>query len=189
MFLVRHGQSEFNVHFSVTGRDPLIRDPVLTDLGRSQVEAAAETLRGFDLKRIIASPYRRTLQTAEILAESLGLECSIDATVGEHALYHCDIGTATSQLRQGWPSWSFDHLEEQWWPESGEAFTTVQKRSQKFFSAQKTKDDFDGLLIVSHWGFIRSLTDTQIGNCGVLKISREAPTAPKVIFEIDPFIS
>ncbi|MDI9408264.1 MAG: histidine phosphatase family protein [Candidatus Pacebacteria bacterium] len=184
MFLVRHGQSEFNVHFSVTGRDPLIRDPELTELGRSQVRAAADSLRGFDLKRIIASPYRRALQTAEILSDQLGLDCRIDATVGEHALYHCDIGTVTSELRRGWPRWSFDHLAEEWWPASGEDFGTVQDRSRNFFASQKTRDDFDGLLIVSHWGFIRSLTETEVGNCGVLKINREAPRKPKVIFEI-----
>jgi broad specificity phosphatase PhoE len=30
MILLRHGQSEFNLHFSVTRRDPGIADPKLT---------------------------------------------------------------------------------------------------------------------------------------------------------------
>jgi len=44
MILLRHGQSEFNLHFSATKRDPGIPDPVLTPLGHEQAEAAAEAL-------------------------------------------------------------------------------------------------------------------------------------------------
>ncbi|MCX8501844.1 MAG: histidine phosphatase family protein [Alphaproteobacteria bacterium] len=188
MFLVRHGQSEFNVHFSVTRQDPLIRDPNLTEVGRQQVKAAAQSLRNYDLKQIVSSPYRRTLQTAEILSESLGLDCTIDAIVGEHALYHCDIGTETSRLKRDWPDWNFDHLGEQWWPDSGEAFETVQERSRKFYDGRKNDPNFEQLLVVTHWGFIRSLTQREIGNCGVLKIKNSEPTAIRTIFEIDPCV-
>ena len=188
MFLVRHGQSEFNVHFSVTRQDPLIRDPSLTELGRQQVRAAAETLGEYDLKQIIASPYRRALQTAEILSEALGLDCIIDAAVGEHALYYCDIGTETSKLQSDWPNWNFAHLGEEWWPDSGEAFESVQQRSRRFFEARKQEPDFERLLIVSHWGFIRSLTEREIGNCGILQVPLTEPTRAKTIFEIDPFV-
>ena len=34
MLLIRHGQSEFNVVYSVTRVDPGIRDPLLTATGR-----------------------------------------------------------------------------------------------------------------------------------------------------------
>ena len=40
MILIRHGQSEFNVHFSRTGIDPGIVDPHLTATGREQVREA-----------------------------------------------------------------------------------------------------------------------------------------------------
>ncbi len=35
MLLIRHGQSEFNVVYSVTRQDPGIRDPKLTVEGRA----------------------------------------------------------------------------------------------------------------------------------------------------------
>ena len=44
MILLRHGQSEFNLHFSVTRRDPGIIDPRLTPLGHQQAEDAARAL-------------------------------------------------------------------------------------------------------------------------------------------------
>ena len=41
MFLLRHGQSYFNLHMSETRVDPGIEDPELTPLGESQAAAAA----------------------------------------------------------------------------------------------------------------------------------------------------
>ena len=35
MLLIRHGQSEFNVVYSVTRVDPGIRDPLLTETART----------------------------------------------------------------------------------------------------------------------------------------------------------
>ena len=44
MFLLRHGQSLFNLHFTQTRKDPGIEDPELTALGQVQAESAAEYL-------------------------------------------------------------------------------------------------------------------------------------------------
>src|ERR1039457_5721974 len=65
MFLLRHGQSYFNLHFSETRVDPGIEDPELTPLGAEQAAAAARLLAGAALTRIIVSPYTRALQTAK----------------------------------------------------------------------------------------------------------------------------
>ena len=59
MILLRHGQSEFNLHFTETRRDPGIRDPRLTPLGHQQAQAAAEALRGEGVTRILASLHPR----------------------------------------------------------------------------------------------------------------------------------
>ena len=77
MILIRHGQSEFNLHFSATRIDPGIPDPKLTPLGEAQAEAAAETLASAGITRIIASPYTRAMQTAAPFARRLGLTVTI----------------------------------------------------------------------------------------------------------------
>src|SRR5689334_4048712 len=64
MILLRHGQSEFNLHYNATGIDPGIPDAPLTELGHRQANAAATSLAGEDIRRIICSPYTRALQTA-----------------------------------------------------------------------------------------------------------------------------
>ena len=65
MYLLRHGQSYFNLHFTPTRIDPGIEDPELTELGLGQAEAAAARLADIPLTRIIISPYMRALQTAK----------------------------------------------------------------------------------------------------------------------------
>ena len=73
MILLRHGQSEFNLHFTATRRDPGINDPKLTELGHQQAEAAAEALAREPIRRILCSPYTRALQTVAPVAKRLGL--------------------------------------------------------------------------------------------------------------------
>ena len=46
MFLLRHGQSYFNLHFNRTRMDPGIEDPELTPLGVEQAAGAAAALAG-----------------------------------------------------------------------------------------------------------------------------------------------
>src|SRR3546814_4008903 len=81
MILVRHGQSHFNVHFARTRVDPGIVDPQLTEEGERQAHEVAGRLAACGIRRIIASPYWRTLHTAEIIAEALGLPVSIEPQV------------------------------------------------------------------------------------------------------------
>jgi len=73
MILLRHGQSEFNLHFTATRRDPGIVDPRLTELGHSQAAEAVRELAGERITRIVTSPYTRALQTAAPIAQALGL--------------------------------------------------------------------------------------------------------------------
>ena len=56
MILLRHGQSEFNLHFTATKKDPGIVDARLTPLGHAQAEAAAAALAEAKVRRILVSP-------------------------------------------------------------------------------------------------------------------------------------
>ena len=98
MLLIRHGESEFNVHFGRTRIDPGIEDPRLTENGIAQVAAAAERLRGETVTRIVTSPYTRALHTAGIIAGVIGAPVEIDNLVRERFHFACDIGTPRSLL-------------------------------------------------------------------------------------------
>lgn len=77
LYLVRHGQTEFNVAHLVQGRC----DSPLTDKGREQARAAAAWLRdhGAAPDTIVSSPLGRAVGTARILAEALGHKGKVEA--------------------------------------------------------------------------------------------------------------
>lgn len=164
MILVRHGQSHFNVHFAKTRIDPGIVDPGLTEEGERQAKAAAESLAEQGIRRIIASPYWRTLHTAEFIAGHLGLPVTIDPRVRERYFFTCDIGSHRSDLTKRWPDYGFGDLPERWWPEEEETEDALALRCADFKRSMMDQGDWDGLLIVSHWGFIRGLTGEAVGN-------------------------
>jgi len=90
VYLVRHGQSEWNLLRLTQGQTV---HPRLTDLGREQAERAAR-LVGEDLAfttsgpgpRIVSSDLVRATETADVLARRLGGEVQLDARLREQHL-------------------------------------------------------------------------------------------------------
>jgi broad specificity phosphatase PhoE len=166
MILIRHGQSEFNVHYSRTGIDPGITDPHLTAEGRAQVRAAAEAIQRSErsIARLLSSPYTRALQTAEILAGILKVPVDIEPLVREHAKFQCDVGTRRSLLGQSWPALNFDQLEETWWPPLDETEADVHERARSFQMRAAAWTDWREVAVVSHWGFLLRLTGKSLTN-------------------------
>lgn len=167
MILVRHGQSHFNLHFSATRQDPGIIDPGLTEDGVDQARKASESLERYDIRRILVSPYSRTLETAEIILERIDRPVAIEPLVREHAHFTCDIGTPRSHLAERWPGFDFSELAEQWWP-AKETETELLERCGLFRETMSVVEDWRHVLIVTHWGFIRGLTGQEVANAAVL---------------------
>ncbi|HET6157206.1 MAG TPA: histidine phosphatase family protein [Dongiaceae bacterium] len=178
MILIRHGQSEFNVHFSRTGIDPGIIDPHLTAEGRVQVRQAAEAIQRSErpIVRLLTSPYTRALQTAEILAGVLQVPVDIEPLVREHAKFQCDVGTARSLLCQSWPGLNFDLLEETWWPALDESEADVTRRARSFQVRAAAWPDWQEVAVVSHWGFLLRLTGKSLQNAEHLPFDPTART-------------
>ena len=84
MFLQRHGESETNISRIFTCRK---LDPDLTEKGKSQIEEKAYFYKPLGIQKIVTSPSRRAIQSAEILGRVL----NIDSTVDE-ALLEVDVG-------------------------------------------------------------------------------------------------
>lgn len=164
MILLRHGQSEFNLHFGATRRDPGIIDPRLTELGHSQAADAARQLAGEGITRIITSPYTRALQTVSPIAKALGLNVFINPIVRERYAFACDVGTPKTELEQVWPEHDFSTVDEVWWPPVEETAESVVGRAALFRAEMAALPDWSDTLVVSHWGFILSLTGISVTN-------------------------
>lgn len=181
MILLRHGQSHFNLHFSATRQDPGLVDPGLTPAGRRQAAEAAEVLGAHDLRRIVASPYRRTLETADVVAERLGLPVLVQPVIRERAFFTCDVGSPRSSLDRLWPAFDFADLSELWWPEPEESEAELERRCASFRAYAGALADWPHLLVVTHWGFIRGLTGCEVANGALLRFDPiRAATEPVV---------
>jgi glucosyl-3-phosphoglycerate phosphatase len=164
MILLRHGQSEFNLRFTATRRDPGIEDARLTEYGHHQAEQAARELEREPITRIIASPYTRALQTAEPLARRLRLKIDILPIVRERFGLACDVGSPRSRLTSSWPAHDFTHIEEKWWPDEHEGPDAVSERAKSFREQMTACADWPTTVVVSHWGFILCMTGQSIAN-------------------------
>ncbi|MFC0407659.1 histidine phosphatase family protein [Roseomonas elaeocarpi] len=182
MILLRHGQSEFNLHFTATKVDPGIEDPRLTPLGEEQARRAADELAGEDIRRIVASPYTRALQTAAPLAERLGLPVLIAPVVRERYALSCDVGSPISRLAADWPSHDFTAVEEVWWPQREEPAEDVIARANGFRQEMALREDWAHTVVVSHWGFILAMTGQSVGNCQWLRCDPNTPPPAEVVW-------
>jgi broad specificity phosphatase PhoE len=184
MILLRHGQSEFNLLFTQTRRDPGIKDPKLTPLGHGQAEAAAAALAAqHEIRRIVASPYTRALQTAAPLARRLGLPVTVNPTVRERYAFTCDIGSPVTMLRAEWPDVALHHVEEVWWPAEEEPADQVLARAARFRGEMAALEDWAHTVVVSHWGFILSMTGQSVGNGQWLACDPTGPALESVVWK------
>jgi glucosyl-3-phosphoglycerate phosphatase len=175
MILLRHGQSEFNLRFTRTRRDPGIVDPKLTELGHEQALEAAEALGEEQVARIIASPYTRALQTAAYLADRLRVPLWINPLVRERFAFACDVGSPRTELALAWPRWDFSNLDEVWWPAMTESAVSVVGRAALFRAEMIALEDWADTIVVTHWGFIMSMTGLNVANGQWLRVDAHAP--------------
>lgn len=70
--LVRHGQTDWNAERRLQGAT----DIPLNDVGREQAREAVATLADYQWDTIVSSPLGRASETADIIAEGLGLTVS-----------------------------------------------------------------------------------------------------------------
>lgn len=93
---VRHGQSTWNVLDRMQGHE---LSPPLTELGREQAAQTAGLLEGRGVVRILSSPAVRARQTADIIAEYLGLEVAEEPLLLEKGLDE-DKASVVARIRR-----------------------------------------------------------------------------------------
>ena len=102
LILVRHGETDHTREkkFSGTGGD----DPGLNADGRAQVRATAEWLAPLaeEIDVVVASPLRRTRETAAIIAELLGTDVEVEDGLAEAAFGTWD-GLTFTEVQESHP--------------------------------------------------------------------------------------
>ena len=189
LFFARHGESEANVLRVFSNRGGA---HPLTETGRRQAEALAETLAGVSFARVYASPLLRARQTAELVARRLSAGPVIEA----EALREYDVGVLEGRSDEA--AWAeYFRVAERWRDprnrdervEGGESYAGIRERFRRFVRSliddAALKDGSDGrcanVLLVTHGGLLRvglpaildglsygRMLETPIGNCGAV---------------------
>ena len=183
MYLLRHGQSYFNLHFSETHRDPGIEDPELTPLGVTQAKTAAATLSTVALTRLIVSPYTRALQTAAAILATRQLQVDIRHEVRERAAFVCDIGSSPDALALRFPRHSFGHLPSKWWQDAVESAAATEARAREFRRSVAGDGQAATTLLVSHWAFILALTGIPLNNGELMEYDPTMPAPERIAWQ------
>jgi probable phosphoglycerate mutase len=151
IYLMRHGESTVNVDRIVKCRE---LDGDLTEKGREQARLAGHWLSDKSIRRIHASPFHRTQQSAEIVSEILGLTVETDDDLRE-------IDCGDLEGRNDPESWDLWHAASQQWYEGewdtpfagGETQRNAHARFQRALlhaCEQSTSDQ--NILLVTHGG-------------------------------------
>ena len=145
LYLLRHGQTEFNVKKLVQGRC----DSPLTDLGRQQAAKAAAWLKARDVTpdKVVSSPLSRAMATARLVAgELLGPDAAVEPCEG--IIERC-YGSFEGGPHDALPTDVWDPGEDLI-PFGGEGSQALQERMVSTLANLMSADDVETVLAVSH---------------------------------------
>ncbi len=146
-YLVRHGIKE-----------PIPFDPPLTEVGQKQAEATAKYLKQHLFKAIVASPKRRTVQTAKIIAKEIGLPVTTDERLEERIEW--EIHESFDDFIKEWNKTDFDRSYQ---PTHGHASKEKGRQMKDVITKLSATYEDGNILIVTHGGSIGDLLRNLFG--------------------------
>lgn len=171
IYLVRHGQTQFNAERRQQGR----LDSPLTALGRSQAAAVGRLLQDLVGKpadwRLVSSPLGRAQDTAAIIGERLGLAVETDPRVTEVSFGEWD-GRLRDELAAEHPE-VFARKDWQFSAPGGETYEQVRARVGDWLADLPAEPERK-VIVVTHGGAGRLLRGAFMG------LSREDTWAQEV---------
>ncbi len=151
IIFMRHGQAYNNVKKLLVGRN---LESHLTDMGKIQVKNTSQILTSIDIHKIYTSPVIRTVETAEIASDILGIPFEKDERLFEIELgklvgmYYEDLINKHGNL---FVKFYCDNDDENSLLEfEVESFGAVKKRISELLKEIVTKHKNENVLLVSH---------------------------------------
>lgn len=171
MLLLRHGQTPLSVEKRFSG----VGDRPLTEIGLAQAGAAARRLRGCSAVAVVASPLRRAVQTADLVAAEIGVAVTVD-----EGLRETDFGD--------WEGYTFAEVQQRWpdqlsaWlaspdvaPPAGESFVDTARRVRQARDRVLAAYGGHTVVVVSHVTPIKTL----------VRLALEAPSGTLYRMHLD----
>lgn len=178
LYLLRHGQTEFNVKKLVQGRC----DSPLTDLGRKQAGMAAAWLKAHDVApdKVVSSPLGRAMDTAQLVAtELLGPDAAVEPCEG--IIERC-YGSFEEGPHDALPTDVWDPGEDLI-PFGGEGSQALQERMVDTLTNIMDADGIETLLAVSHGSASRQFIKAAVPED--FELPTKLPNCAIMIFDFD----
>ncbi len=164
--VMRHGESESNVLGIISSTN--LEAHGLTEKGRGEVHHSIEELKksGQKITKIYASDFRRTRETAELVADLL--DFPKEEIVFDKRLRECLAGGFDGQT---WAEhWAFfkDRNEKMFKraPDGGEAIFDVKTRAAEFMYEIDAANKDENILVITHGQLLRMISTTSAGRTG-----------------------
>jgi broad specificity phosphatase PhoE len=152
VYLVRHGESTENDRSSSIYQG---EEALLTKLGESQARLIAERAARLPIDVIVSSPYRRAVQTADVVSKSTGLAVEVSPLFGEHrtptSFNGREWGDALIASFQAWRRTAY-MIGERY--EDGENFEMIRDRAVDALKFLRDRPD-ESIFVVTHGFFCR----------------------------------
>lgn len=165
VFLLRHGQTPLTAQRRFSGRGGA--DVGLIEDGRREAQQAAtvlsDRLGSTPLAAVIASPLLRTLQTARIVADRLGLSVQTDDDLAEMAFGEWDGLTFTearARDEQAFDAWIADPSLA---PPGGESLVDLAGRAETVAARVVAEFEAESVLLVTHAMPIKAMVAAALG--------------------------
>lgn len=148
LYLVRHGQSEWNAEGRLQGQTAHVG---LTELGERQARSAADRLAHCGAVEIVSSDLVRAAETAGTIAARVGVPLRVDPAWREQSL-----GVLEGKLREdAWSRVRGEHWSADWRPQGGESTRDVYRRIAGSLAGLATEALAGAVIMVTHGDTLR----------------------------------
>jgi probable phosphoglycerate mutase len=142
----------------------------LTARGEAQARAAGRLVGArFAPVAVVASPLRRALRTAELIAAELGLDVAIEPELRERS-YGAFAGRPYADARPGFDPAAWGD----WRPPGGESLVEVAVRVGAALDRVAARHAGADVVVVSHGGVMLALARHVTGDWGAGRVARNA---------------
>lgn len=154
LYLVRHGQTEWNVQKRMQGWE----DSSLTEKGVNNAIALRKKLEGVEFAATYTSTSERTIETAKLIIEKRNLAINTNENLREINLGEWE-GKTLDEIKDFYPEqfkyfWENPALYE---PVGGETFEQLINRAIKVLNYIISKHNNGNILVITHSVILKSL--------------------------------
>ncbi len=153
IYLIRHGQKQSHVG-----------DPQLTDIGIIQAQETGKFLNQFPIDKIVSSPLKRTVETAQHIASQIGLKYSLHDSLVER-MHRSDFSITHQEFAQ---EWNRATNNRKYIPKYGDSSFTTGQRVENCIKEVANKNEH--IVLVTHGGAILDYLRNMFGDARLSSI-------------------